>query len=205
VNGWSASRLETIADSQRFLSAHGQSAPGGLSRALHGGRGVARFTPHAVSRRIIGTKSNSSPSPTGHLLGKFHLEARGTDFIAHNGRNFLASDDEWTAPVCAEVGPDGGLWVSDWYNYIIQHNPTPRGFSTGKGAAYETPLRRTKTHGAHLPDRLQSSETHLSSHVLDKATPPATRRGAEKRQPVLANDRAAIARKRVDKKMWWRS
>src|SRR6185503_9056731 len=49
-------------------------------------------------------------------------------------------------PVCAEVGPDGGLWVSDWYNYIIQHNPTPRGFRTGKGAAYETPLR-DKTHG----------------------------------------------------------
>jgi len=36
--------------------------------------------------------------------------------------------------------------VSDWYNYIIQHNPTPRGFQTGKGAAYETPLR-DKTHG----------------------------------------------------------
>ena len=84
--------------------------------------------------------------PTGHLLGKFHLEARGADFISHNGRNFAASDDEWTGPVCAEVGPDGALWVSDWYNYIIQHNPTPRGFRTGKGAAYETPLR-DKTHG----------------------------------------------------------
>src|SRR5436309_10442863 len=84
--------------------------------------------------------------PTGQLLGKFHSEARRADFSAHNGRNFAASDDEWTAPGCAEVGPDGALWVSDWYNYIIQHNPTPRGFRTGKGAAYETPLR-DKTHG----------------------------------------------------------
>src|SRR5207253_2682906 len=80
------------------------------------------------------------------LIGRFLLEGRGADFIAHNDRNFAASDDEWTAPVCAEVGPDGALWVSDWYNYVIQHNPTPRGFKTGKGAAYETPLR-DKTHG----------------------------------------------------------
>ena len=46
----------------------------------------------------------------------------------------------------AEVGPDGNVWVIDWYNYIVQHNPTPPGFKTGKGNAYETPLR-DKTHG----------------------------------------------------------
>src|SRR5438874_8034870 len=38
------------------------------------------------------------------------------------------------------------MWVIDWYNYIVQHNPTPAGFKTGRGAAYETPLR-DKTHG----------------------------------------------------------
>lgn len=34
----------------------------------------------------------------------------------------------------------------DWYNFIIQHNPTPAGFKSGKGNAYETPLR-DKKHG----------------------------------------------------------
>jgi putative heme-binding domain-containing protein len=33
------------------------------------------------------------------------------------------------------------MWVVDWYNYIVQHNPTPRGFETGKGQAYVTDLR----------------------------------------------------------------
>ena len=46
----------------------------------------------------------------------------------------------------AEVGPDGNVWVIDWYNFIVQHNPTPAGFRTGKGNAYETALR-DKTHG----------------------------------------------------------
>ena len=46
----------------------------------------------------------------------------------------------------AEVGPDGNVWVLDWYNFIVQHNPTPQGFKTGKGAAYESDLR-DKKHG----------------------------------------------------------
>ena len=46
----------------------------------------------------------------------------------------------------AEVGPDGAVWVLDWYNYIVQHNPTPQGFETGKGNAYVSDLR-DKKHG----------------------------------------------------------
>ena len=80
------------------------------------------------------------------MLGLFFLDRKGADFTAHNARNLVASDDEWSSPIYAEVGPDGALWMADWYNYIIQHNPTPKGFETGLGAAYETPLR-DKTHG----------------------------------------------------------
>jgi azurin len=36
--------------------------------------------------------------------------------------------------------------VADWYNFIIQHNPTPRGFENGEGNAYINPLRDAK-HG----------------------------------------------------------
>jgi putative membrane-bound dehydrogenase-like protein len=84
--------------------------------------------------------------PTGHLVHVDWTVPQGSGFVARDGWNILASDDEWTAPIMAEVGPDGALWVIDWYNYIVQHNPTPSGFTTGKGAAYETPLR-DKTHG----------------------------------------------------------
>ncbi len=84
--------------------------------------------------------------PTGHLVHVDWLTPQGSGFVAKDGWNILASDDEWTAPVCAEVGPDGALWVIDWYNFIVQHNPTPTGFETGKGGAYVTPLR-DKTHG----------------------------------------------------------
>jgi len=84
--------------------------------------------------------------PTGHLTATFCLQPTGTDYVARYGWNLVASDDEWAAPIDAQVGPDGHVWILDWYNFIVQHNPTPAGFKTGKGAAYETPLR-DKTHG----------------------------------------------------------
>ncbi len=79
-------------------------------------------------------------------MATFTLNRKGSDVDAYYGWNLLASNDEWTSPIAAEVGPDGNVWVIDWYNYIVQHNPTPRGFKTGKGNAYETPLR-DKVHG----------------------------------------------------------
>jgi putative membrane-bound dehydrogenase-like protein len=84
--------------------------------------------------------------PTGHLIATFVLQKDGGGYRSRNAWNLLASDDEWCAPIMAEVGPDGHVWVIDWYNFIVQHNPTPAGFRTGKGAAYETPLR-DKKHG----------------------------------------------------------
>jgi putative membrane-bound dehydrogenase-like protein len=84
--------------------------------------------------------------PTGRVIHRAILEPDGSGFKEKDGWNFLASADEWMGPVQAEVGPDGALWVSDWYNFIIQHNPTPKGFQNGKGNAYINPLR-DRTHG----------------------------------------------------------
>jgi putative membrane-bound dehydrogenase-like protein len=90
--------------------------------------------------------------PTGRLLHRAIIEPSGSGFVERDGWNLLASSDEYFAPVHAEVGPDGAVWVLDWDNFIIQHNPTPSGvsaqgfqFRTGRGAAYETPLRASAT------------------------------------------------------------
>jgi len=84
--------------------------------------------------------------PTGRVLHNAIINPDGSGYKEKNGFNILASSDEWFSPVHAEVGPDGSLWVADWYNFIIQHNPTPRGFENGEGNAYINPLRDSK-HG----------------------------------------------------------
>ncbi len=88
--------------------------------------------------------------PTVHTLYKGVVEQQGTHFITRNGWNLLGSDDEHFAPVYASTGPDGAIWVSDFYSFIIQHNPTPNeqrgGFKgqTGRGNAFVSELRDTQ-------------------------------------------------------------
>ncbi|UBM57186.1 ThuA domain-containing protein [Marinilongibacter aquaticus] len=84
--------------------------------------------------------------PTGHILHQNRMVKNGTDFSDKESFNLMAGADEWFSPVFSQVGPDGAVWVADWYSFIIQHNPTPKGFDNGQGNAYETNLRDF-THG----------------------------------------------------------
>jgi uncharacterized protein len=84
--------------------------------------------------------------PTGHVLHQNMTTKRGTDYIDNESFNLMAGSDEWFSPVFAETGPDGAVWVADWYSYIIQHNPVPTNFKNGDGNAYDTDLRDF-THG----------------------------------------------------------
>lgn len=39
--------------------------------------------------------------------------------------DLLSSEDDWFRPVNMEFGPDGCLYIADWYNKIISHNELP--------------------------------------------------------------------------------
>jgi putative membrane-bound dehydrogenase-like protein len=96
--------------------------------------------------------------PTIRLTHNAIIEPKGAGFSEQDGWNFLASSDEWFGPVHAEVGPDGAVWVADWYNFIIQHNvfverQAPSRMILpfedqphGQGNAFESALRDTN-HG----------------------------------------------------------
>lgn len=60
--------------------------------------------------------------PTVRLIHNAIIEPKGAGFTERDGWNLLASSDEWVGPVQAQVGPDGAVWVADWYNFVIQHN-----------------------------------------------------------------------------------
>ncbi|TDE16758.1 PVC-type heme-binding CxxCH protein [Dyadobacter psychrotolerans] len=91
--------------------------------------------------------------PTIRLVHKAIIEPDGAGFTEKDGWNFMASSDEWFGPVQAEVGPDGAMWIADWYNFIIQHNvfvpaQSPAEFIIpfkeqphGQGNAFSSPMR----------------------------------------------------------------
>lgn len=126
--------IEPITEKVRQVDWHG-----GFTAASH----IAVYTARTYPREYWNRTAFIS-EPTGHLTATMTLRPDGTGFKAEYGWNLLASDDEWCAPIDAQVGPDGHMWVLDWYNFIVQHNPTPAGFKTGRGNAYETDLRDKK-------------------------------------------------------------
>jgi len=78
---------------------------------------TARDYPKAYWNRIAFVNE-----PTIRLTHNAIIEPSGAGFTEKDGWNLLASSDEWFGPVYTAVGPDGAVWVADWYNFIIQHN-----------------------------------------------------------------------------------
>lgn len=56
------------------------------------------------------------PSPDHYL----------TDWQFDKIADFLTCDDPWFRPVALTLGPDGCVYIVDWYNKIISHNEVPR-------------------------------------------------------------------------------
>ncbi|HWB15034.1 MAG TPA: PVC-type heme-binding CxxCH protein [Vicinamibacterales bacterium] len=126
---------------------------------------TARAFPKAYWNRIAFINE-----PTAHIIGQGIVEPKGAGYVTRDGWNLVSSAEEWFAPVVATVGPDGAVWVADWYNFIVQHNPTPEGFSAGRGAAYETSMRD------HLRGRIY--------RVVYKDAPAQPKRSLSKSDPA---------------------
>lgn len=145
VRGWSSTVLKGIAGNAKFYPITDKVRQVDYHGRFTAAAGHALYTARTYPKQYW-NRAAFVTEPTGHLAATFLLQKKGADFTSKNAWNLLASDDEWSSPIMAEVGPDGHVWVIDWYNYIVQHNPTPAGFKTGKGAAYITELR-DKKHG----------------------------------------------------------
>src|SRR5204862_438697 len=49
------------------------------------------------------------------------LEPDGSTFATRFQEDFITSTDRWFRPVKSLVGPDGALYVADWYDHNISH------------------------------------------------------------------------------------
>ena len=62
--------------------------------------------------------------PVSNIVHADRLNPKGSSFVASRVRaekEFLASTDKWCRPVNLYIGPDGALYVVDYYREIIEH------------------------------------------------------------------------------------
>lgn len=58
-------------------------------------------------------------------INRDRLEEHGSTRIAREAPDFLICDDPWFRPVDIHLGPDGAMYVADFYNRIIAHYEVP--------------------------------------------------------------------------------
>ncbi|MFT6792826.1 MAG: putative membrane-bound dehydrogenase-like protein [Rubritalea sp.] len=88
--------------------------------------------------------------------------------------DFMTSQDKWFRPVAAHFGPDGCLYIVDWYNKVISHNEVPRAHpdrdkTSGRiwrirpdNHTPKTPLDLTKANPAQLIQALQNPNEKIA-------------------------------------------
>lgn len=64
--------------------------------------------------------------PVHNVIHREVLSPDGATFISHRAgdeqdREFLASKDPWFRPVFLKIGPDGALYVADFYRFALEH------------------------------------------------------------------------------------
>src|SRR6185436_18601055 len=117
---------------------------------------------------------------TMHLFHHEFLDPNGSTYQGHKEESrrethFLTSTDYWFRPIHSRVGPDGAMYVVDFYNQIAVHNDT-RGPKVGHGAH----------NAATRPDRDHHfTRVYRVQHKQAAALPPFQ---------LDANDPAALVR-----------
>ena len=129
-----------------------------------------------------------------HRICAFRLTESGSGYVSRQLPDFIKSSDAAFRPIDIKMGPDGAIYIADWYNPIINHGEVdfrdPRRDHThgriwrvtAKGIATLSPLKIAKAPIGQLLDQLRSPEQYARM----KAKGVLRERGAEAVAPALA-------------------
>lgn len=86
--------------------------------------------------------------------------------IATHLDDLLKCEDDWFRPVNLSFGPDGCLYVADWYNKIVSHNEVPRSDpSRDKTHGRIWRIRHVSQKPTKVPNVLKADDEKLIDHL----------------------------------------
>ena len=57
----------------------------------------------------------------GHRVNRFIISDSGSGFVSRQAKDLIRTNHKSFRPIDVKIGPDGALYIADWYNPIIQH------------------------------------------------------------------------------------
>ncbi len=73
-----------------------------------------------------------------------------SSFTASHGPDFLLANDRWFRAINMKYGPDGSVWLIDWYDKTPCHHTTPDAFDRTNGRIYRIAAEGTTPAAADL-------------------------------------------------------
>lgn len=93
---------------------------------LHGSTAIASVAYYAAEHFPAPFRDNMFVgNVVTSRINRDSLTHAGSSPVAHEEADFVTTDDPWFRPNQIKLGPDGALYVSDFYNKIIGHYEVP--------------------------------------------------------------------------------
>src|SRR5438132_1584239 len=122
----------------------------------------------------------------GHAVYWHNLQPSGSSFHSSHGGELLQANDTWFAPSDLTLGPDGSVYVADWYDKRMAHPDPDADWDRSNGRIYKIEAKSSKPAPPFDLTKLSSSElVKLLSHPNDWYVRKARRILADRRDPEV--------------------
>src|SRR5262249_40937561 len=120
----------------------------------------------------------------GHGVYWHNLEPSGSSFRSSHGGELLLANDTWFAPCDVTLGPDGSIYVADWYDKRTAHPDPDADWDRSNGRIYKIEAKGTKPASSRDLSRLSSEKlVDVLAHPNDWYARKARRILADRRDP----------------------
>ncbi|MBI4585043.1 MAG: HEAT repeat domain-containing protein [Planctomycetes bacterium] len=122
------------------------------------------------------------------------LERHGSTYLAVRQPDFVRSEDPWFRPVYMQLGPDGAIYIGDFYNRIIGHYEVPLthpGRDHDRGRIWRVVYKGSGETRPAKPPRADWSKAAIEGLLADLAHPNLAVRTQAANQVVLRVGAAA--------------
>lgn len=160
--------LKTIADHVHWVGDRGPWAGNRRSGSVGGG--------HAHAGGMIYLGDSWPDEYRGRLfMNNIHgfrantdiLERKGSGYVGRHGPDFLMANDSWSQMLNFRYGPDGSVFVIDWYDKNQCHSPNPDLHDRSLGRVFKISHENDRWTQVDLQDRTSAELVDLQLHPND--------------------------------------
>jgi putative membrane-bound dehydrogenase-like protein len=135
-NPYTFADIQTIADHRHYVGAtpHGGNNRSDSAGGGHAHCGLMCYLGGAWPKEYHGQLFMGNIH--GRRINMDTLKPKGSGYVASHGPDFLLANDAWARFINMKYGPDGNVYLIDWYDKQACHRPEPEIWDRTNGRIY---------------------------------------------------------------------